>query len=195
MKKSIYLFALVLMTSAFSFAQGTPKIGISGGLLNSNVNFDFTLSSLNATNNTGFYIGLAADIPATDKFHLQPELLYGSAGDLGYVLLPVMAKFYVAGPFHLQAGPQFSFSTTLDDIKNTVGSAIELIDSDYDGSIEDTFKTVGVDFGFGAGFDATDQLTVQARYSFEMTNRYDGPGSGLLTLRAQQLTVGLVYFF
>lgn len=194
MKKAALFFAVVFAGLTLH-AQDAPRFGISGGLLNTNADFDFTLSSLSATNNTGFYIGLAADIPATENFHLQPELLYGSAGDLGYVFLPVMAKLYVAGPFNIQAGPQFSFSTTLNDVKNTVRSAIEIIDSDYDGSIESTLKNVGVDLGFGAGFDATDRLSVQARYAFELTNRYDGPGSGLLKLRGQHLTVGLVYFF
>ena len=195
MKKVIFLLAMTFMVLSGTMAQDAPKIGLSGGLLNTNADFDFTLSSLSATNNTGFYIGLAANIPATENFHIQPELTYGSAGDLGYLFLPVMAKLNVAGPFYLQAGPQFTYSTTLDDVKNTVRSAIELIDPDYDGSIESTIKNVGIDLGFGAGFEATDQLTVQARYAFEMTNRYDGPGSGLLKLRAQHLTVGLIYFF
>lgn len=194
MKKHTFLI-LALFAGLVATAQDTPRFGLSGGLLNTNVDFDFTLSSLSATNNTGFYIGLAADIPASETFHLQPELLYGSAGDLGYIFLPVMAKWYAAGPFYLQFGPQFSFSTTLNDVKGTVRSAIELIDSDYDGSIESTLKNVGVDLGFGAGFEATDNLTVQARYAFELTNRYDGPGSGLLKLKAQHLTVGVVYFF
>ena len=88
-----------------------------------------------------------------------------------------------------------SFSTTLKDVKDDVRAAIELIDSDYDGSIESALKNVGVDLGFGAAFDATENLSVQARYAFELTNRYDGPGSGLLELKTQHLMVGIIYFF
>ena len=124
-----------------------------------------------------------------------PKERYGSAGDLGFIFLPVMAKFYAAESFYLSGGPQLSFSTTLSDIKGTVRSAIEIIDEDYNGTIESVLKNVGVDLGFGAGYDINENFAVQARYSFELSNRYDGPGSGLLKLRAQQLNVGLVCFF
>jgi hypothetical protein len=163
--------------------------------LNTNVDLDFTLSNFSATNNTGFYLGLLADVAATESLHIQPELTYGSAGDLAYVFLPVMAKFYITPQFNIQAGPQLSFSTSLNDIKGQVRSAIEIIDSDYDGSIESVLKNVGVDLGFGAGFDISDSFMIQARYSLELTNRYTGPGSGLLKIKAQNIMVGAAYMF
>lgn len=194
MKKLLFSLALLAGLAATT-AQETARFGLSGGLLNSNVDFDFTLGNLSATNNTGFYLGMAVDIPATESLHIQPELIYGSAGDLGFVMIPVMAKFYAADKFFLLAGPQLSFSTTLNDIKGKVRSAIELIDEDYNGTIESVLKNVGVDLGFGAGYEVSDNLAIQARYSFELSNRYDGPGSGFLKLRAQQLNVGVLFMF
>ena len=194
MKKLILTIALIACLT-HTVAQESAEFGLTAGLLNTNVNFDFTISSLSATNNTGFYFGLAVDIAAAEKFHIQPELTYGNAGDLGFVFLPVMAKFYAADNFYLTGGPQLSFSTTLEDIKGKVRSAIEIIDEDYNGTIESVLKNVGVDLGFGAGYDINENFAIQARYSFELSNRYDGPGSGLLKLRAQHLNVGVVYFF
>lgn len=194
MKKLLFTLALLAGLTATT-AQETARFGLSGGLLNTNVDFDFTFGNLSATNNTGFYLGVAVDIPATERLHIQPELLYGSAGDLGFVMVPVMAKFYAADKFFLQGGPQLSFSTTLNDIKGKVRSAIEIIDEDYNGTVESVLKNVGLDLGFGAGYEVSDNLAIQARYSFELSNRYDGPGSGLLKLRAQQLNVGVLFMF
>ncbi len=194
MKKLLLTFALIACT-AYTFAQDAAKFGVTGGLLHSSVNFDFTLGNLSATNNTGFYLGLAVDIPASESFHIQPELTYGSAGDLGFVFLPVMAKFYASENFYLLGGPQLSFSTTLNDIKDKVRSAIEIIDEDYNGTIESVLKNVGVDLGFGAGYEIDENFAIQARYSFEVSNRYDGPGSGFLKLRARQFNLGVLYSF
>lgn len=194
MKKHFFLIAL-FAGLAISIAQDTARFGLTGGLLNTNVDFDFTLGNLSATNNTGFFLGVAVDIPATESLHIQPELIYGSAGDLGFVMLPVMAKFYAADKFYLQGGPQLSFSTTLNDIKGKVRSVIEVIDEDYNGTIESLLKNAGLDLGFGAGYEVNENLAIQARYSFEVSNRYDGPASGLFKLRAQQLTAGVVYMF
>ena len=193
MKKFILLLLLMAVSMGMN-AQETSRFGLTAGLLNTNVDFDFTLSNFSATNNTGFYIGAVADVPLSEKFHFQPELTYGSAGDLGFIFLPAMLKFYAAEGFHLQAGPQFAFSTTLNDIKNDVTAAVELIDEDFADSIESILRNFGVDIGFGAGYDINENFTIQARYSLELTNRYNGPGSGLLTLNAQQLMVGFVYY-
>lgn len=71
---------------------------------------------------------------------------------------------------------------------------MELIDEDFADTIESILRNFGVDIGFGVGYDINENFTIQSRYSSEVTNRYIGPGSGLLTLNAQQLQVGLVFF-
>jgi len=139
--KKLLLAAFFLFFIGITNAQDAARFGLTGGLLNTNVNFDFTLSNLSASNNTGFYIGAIADVPLSEKLHFQPEFTYGSAGDLGFIFVPAMLKFYATG------------------------------------------------------YDINESFTIQARYSLELTNRYNGPGSGLLTLNAQQLTVGMAYFF
>lgn len=195
MKNTLIVLSLALFSFSAVSAQGETRFGITAGLLNSNLDFDFTLSNFSAQNNTGYYIGALVDIAATENLHIQPELTYGSAGDLGFVFLPIMAKFYVTDNLNLQAGPQLSFSTSLNEIKGKVRSAIEIIDSDYNGSIESVLKNVGVDFGFGAGYNLNQNFSIQGRYSLELSNRYTGPGSGLLKIRAQQIMVGVAYMF
>lgn len=174
-----YLFLMLFNANA----QGEFKIGITGGLLNTDANIkisllNFNLANIDAINKTGFYVGGIADIGISDKFHVQPELTYGSAGDLSFIYVPIMAKYYIVPKLNIQLGPQFSFSSNLDDIKGAIQDIEGVLGTNS--NLDDVLNSLGVDFGFGAGFDVTDQFSVQARYAFEITNRYSGPISNSL---------------
>jgi hypothetical protein len=178
--------------------QVLPKFGLSGGLLNTNADINisalgFNLANIDAINKTGFYIGVAADIGATEKFHIQPELTYGSAGDLSFVYLPIMAKYYATGKFFIQAGPQLSFSTNLNDIKKAIQDVQGVVGGN--GNIDDVLKTTAVELGFGLGFDVTEQFAIQGRYGISLTDRYDGPLGGSLDVNNATLQIGVLYFF
>ncbi len=198
MKKCI-VFCFVLL-SLNAFAQGQIKFGVTGGLLNTDANVDLSLgniinlASIDAVNETGFYIGALADIEVIDKFHVQPELTYGSAGDLSFIYLPVMAKYYVVpGLLNIQLGPQFNFSSNLDDIKSAIEDIEGVLGTNT--NIDDVLDTFGVEIGFGAGVDITNQFSAVARYSLELTDRYSGPLGNSLDIRGANLMIGVVYFF
>lgn len=200
--KKLFLFSLAtLFAMTMTHAQEPIRFGVTGGLLNTNVDFKTGNSLLNligvekfaSINNTGFYVGALVDIAATEKFHVQPELTYGKSEDLSFVYLPIMAKYYVADKFHVQAGPQLNFSSNLDDIKRTIRDAEELLGTN--GDVDDVLRTVGVDLGLGAGFDVTENLTIQARYSFELSDRYSGPAGGVLDIKGSALQVGIAFMF
>lgn len=197
MKKIIFgAFCALFMSSAFG--QSLPKIGLSGGLLNTNADINisalgFNLANIDAINKTGFYIGLAADIAATQKLHIQPELTYGVAGDLSFVYLPVMLKYYASEKFYLQAGPQASFSSNLNDIKNAIQDIQGVVGSNA--NIDDVLKSTAFELGVGLGYDVTDNISLQGRYAFALTDRYDGPLGGSLNVRNATLQIGVLYFF
>lgn len=196
--KNVILFCLLVLGLSATHGQSLAKFGLSGGLMNTNADINisalgFNLANIDAINKTGFYIGVAADIAASEKFHVQPELTYGSAGDLSFVYLPIMAKYYATGKFFLQAGPQFSFSTNLNDIKNSIRDIQGVVGSN--GNIDDVLKSTGVELGFGLGFDVTDQFAVQGRYGISLTDRYDGPLGGSLDINNATLQIGVLYFF
>jgi len=206
MKKQILLLGLALFGTLIISAQTdndalstSPfKFGVTGGLLNNNTDFDisvigFDLTSIDAFNETGFYIGAFADFALSNKLHLQPELTYGKAGDLEFVFLPIMAKFYVANKFSIHAGPQINFSTNISDIKKNIRDAADILG--IEGDVDDFIKTTGFDLGFGAAYDITNNLFVQARYTFGLTDRYDGPLSGSLDVKSRNLFVGIGYSF
>jgi hypothetical protein len=190
MKKVLFTIILSGLFLTGLQAQGDLKYGVTGGVIYSTIGIKANIAgvnllNLNAVDGFGFYVGAIADYSISEKFHVQPEFTYASAGDLGYVTLPIMAKYYVADGLNIQVGPQISISTTAGKIKDI----LELVDAG------EAVKSLGFDIGFGAGYDITENLSAQARFSAELSNRYNGPGSGIGKLRASNLIVGVAYFF
>lgn len=199
MKKVVFTIVLAILFVSGLQAQGDFKFGVTGGLINSNADVGFSalglvnLGNINAVNKTGFYLGAIANVEVSEKFSIQPELTYASAGDLSYVHLPVMVKYYIIDKLYAQAGPQLSFSTNIDDIKGAIRDIEGVIGTNAD--LDDVLKTVGVDIGFGVGYDILDNLSGQIRYSRELTNRYTGPLNNSLKVRAANINVGIAFFF
>ncbi|MFS4416812.1 outer membrane beta-barrel protein [Maribacter sp. 2307ULW6-5] len=189
------LFGLCVSTA---MGQSLPKFGLSGGLLNTNADINvsalgFNLANIDAVNKTGFYVGVAADIAATDALHIQPELLYGSAGDLGFVYLPVMLKYFLGDNFFLQAGPQLNFSTNLNDIKRAIRDIQGVVGGN--GDVDDVLRSTAVDLAVGLGYKVTSNISLQGRYAFALSDRYNGPLGGSLNVRNATLQLGVLYFF
>lgn len=147
--KRFIVFAALL----FAFSANAQSYGIKGG-----VNFA-NLSGADGTDGiTGLHVGFLAEFKVFQNLALQPELLYSAQGaktesfdyKLGYLTLPVMAKFYLNDKLSIHAGPQFGILVSESDgIKN--------IDSD-------TNKT---DFGISGGieYNIFGGLFAQARYN------------------------------
>ncbi len=198
MKKLSLIVLIAIFGITFMQAQTNVKFGLTGGLLNSNTDIDisvlgFDVANIDAINVTGFNIGAFADIEMSEKFHIQPELTYGSAGKLAFIYLPVMMKYYVADKINIQAGPQLSFSTNLKDIKDGLKDIDDILGTEV--NLDKAFNSTGVDLVFGAGYDINEKFFVQARYGLELTNRYDGPVSNSLSVRANTFTIGVGYSF
>ena len=175
MKKLLFsAFLLALGTS--SFAQ-SASFGLTAGY--TNINFSqkgsFDGNSIKVSEGaSGFYIGGLVDIAVVDNIHVQPEALFALAEDSKFLYIPVLAKVYVGGSgLHILGGPQANIS--LEDSSPNVNS-------------------LGFDLTFGAGYDINANLFVDARYGFEVTNRYkNGPGD--VTAHVNTLNVGVGYKF
>jgi len=197
--KNIIKYILVFIGISFVSAQGTTKFGISGGLMNNNTDIDISafgiidIASIDAINETGFYIGAFVDIEAIDKLHIQPELLYGSAGDLSFVYLPIMAKYYLTENLNLQFGPQLSFSTDLNDIKDAIKDIEGVLGTNS--NLDDVLESTGVDLTFGLGYDINSQFFIQARYALELSDRYSGPLKKALDIKPSTFILGIGYSF
>ena len=118
----------IILTVAAVFALGTAsaqdmKFGVKAGYVNANYGADAN----DGDARSGFYLGGLVDFTISEKFHVQPELLYTMEGngedefDLNFVRIPVMAKYYVADAFSLQAGPQIAFVAGGGEAKDGYG--------------------------------------------------------------------------
>lgn len=122
----------------------------------------------------GLHAGLVSEIAFSDKFSLQPELLYTRKGSeaqdivkikLDYIAVPLLAKVYVAQNFSIEAGPQFSFLINDKADFNERG----LPDEDTDASNFDLGANLGLGYNFG------ENMFAQVRYNFGITTVAENP--------------------
>ncbi|OAZ05351.1 porin family protein [Flavobacterium succinicans] len=156
------ILALAVLT-ALGFTNVTAqeiKFGAKGGL-----NF----ASISGNNSTGsdmvtsFNFGVLSEIPISDKFSFQPELMYSGQGysfnnniiALGYLNIPLMGKYYVTKGLSLEAGPQIGFLLSAKN-DNT--------------DVKNSFKTFDFGVNFGLGYKLENGLNFGARYNFGLSN-------------------------
>lgn len=181
--KKIILFAAVVFAFSFANAQNIKygaKVGLNLSKFDDNSDYygDFTMK-------TGFQLGGLVEIKISDKFSIQPELLYSAQGvkykysykvfdtnPLGsivdveknqkfeYLNIPLMVKYYVADGFSLEAGPQIGFlmSSKLEKTKTGLGDS-------------GIFRA-STDFGFnlGTGYDIAENINLSFRYFIGLKN-------------------------
>src|SRR5690606_22490540 len=163
MKKLLLVATLAFGFVATSAAQETT-FGLKAGLNLSNAKFKVDGISASPDGRAGFYIGGLVDFGISEKFHIQPEVLYSSEGvdegEISFVNIPVLAKYYVMEGLSIQAGPQLGI----------------LLDAD--GGTE-AFKKTNFGLNIGAGYELAGGIFFDARYTIGVSNIADIDGSDL----------------
>lgn len=186
--KKIFLIVAAVFALTFANAQDNKSVakkeivfGLKAGYVSANYGSDAN----DGDPRSGFYIGGLVDFHVSEKFHVQPELLYTMEGngedefDLNFVRIPVMGKFFVRKGFNLQAGPQFGF---------VAGG----------GAAKDFLKSFDFGLGFGAAYELPSGLFFDGRYNLGLSDLNDFPaGSGLEGFKITQnsFNIGLGYRF
>jgi len=191
--KKILLSAIAVMAFMSVSAQET-RFGVKAGLNLSSLTGDVE----DAKSLVGFQVGGFAEIKLTDKFAIQPEVLFSTQGakfddiegdydaKLNYINVPVLAKYFVTEAFTVEAGPQIGF----------------LVSAKVDGEdLKDAYKSVDFGFNFGAGYNFTENLSLGLRYTLGLSSVADTPdefedfGFGDITVRNSNLALALAYKF
>lgn len=190
MKKVILLFVVVCSAVA---VNAQIQFGIKGG-----GNF-YTFGGDDAegeglNSKFGIHAGPLVNISVSEKFKIQPELLFSIQGskqeianseinwNFNYLNLPVMAQFYVSKGFFLETGPQIGFNLKAD-VKPEGGTAV-----DY----SDEVKGIEFAWGLGAGYKVSSCFGFGARYNLGLTSINEDADSDL---KNRGLQVGVFYMF
>ncbi|KOS08056.1 hypothetical protein AM493_19880 [Flavobacterium akiainvivens] len=181
-------FLLPAVVAVLGFTNATAqeiKFGAKGGLNFASVSGDNT-EGIDGV--TSFNFGVLSEIPISEKFSFQPELMYSGQGysfsdntiALSYLNIPLMGKYYVTKGLSVEAGPQIGF---LFSAKND------------DTDVKDSFKTLDFGVNFGLGYKFNNGLNFGARYNVGLTDINDIDNStGKNKNGVFQLSVGYFFF-
>jgi hypothetical protein len=195
--KKIFLSLVAVMAFGFANAQEV-KFGAKLGF-----NFSTISGSDGAETKFGLAVGGLAEIKLNEKFAVQPELMYSMLGagikgtsetiELGYVVIPVMAKYYVANKFSVEAGPQIGFLAF---------SKIASFDSNQTIDTKDFFNKTDFGINFGANYDFTNNFSAGVRYTAGLSEIYSKEYKDLTSLiggeakgRNNNVAVSVAYKF
>ncbi|MEO5788722.1 MAG: porin family protein [Gelidibacter sp.] len=173
--KNLFLATLVTIISATSiYAQSdntTTQFGVKGGVNLSNITGD-DVGDLDSR--TSFHLGLFLEIPISERFSFQPEVLYSGQGfnlndkaeyKLDYIQVPLMAKVYLIKGLYAEAGPQFGFKVK-EEVDYDSG-AMGTVEVDPDDSVIKNFDT---NLALGAGYKFDNGFSLSARYNLGLTS-------------------------
>ncbi|HSD13018.1 MAG TPA: porin family protein [Flavobacterium sp.] len=213
MKKVILSLAAVF---AFGFANAQDskmRFGAKAGLNIANLTGDVE----NTSALIGAHVGGFMEYKLNEKFAIQPELLFSMQGakseyssadadgvfavestaKLNYLNLPIMAKYYVAKGFSVEAGPQIGFLLSAKQKTDVTGTDFftgETFSESTDTDVKEWTNSIDFGFNLGAGYDFTDNISAGVRYNFGLSNVDDYPDS-TDTVKNGVLSVSAAYKF
>ena len=183
--KKILLLAVVTVLGFTNVNAQEIKFGAKGGLNFASISGDNTKDIKTVTS---FNFGVLSEIPISEKFSFQPELMYSGQGfsfnddtiALSYLNIPLMGKYYLTKGLSVEAGPQIGFLFSAKNDKT---------------DIKDSFNTFDFGANFGLGYKLDNGLNFGVRYNLGLTDinnldNYSGKNkNGVL-----QVSVGYFFF-
>ncbi|OGX88958.1 porin family protein [Hymenobacter coccineus] len=190
MKKTLLATALLAVAATAAQAQ-SPSFGIKAGASLTNAVGDGA-TGFDYKNKFGFHGGFVANLPLSDVFSIQPELLYSMKGyrfrasdglgggplvdkrqSLNYIDVPILARINAGGLF-FEAGPQLGY---LVSAKYSVDGNGNNSSSSY--RSRDGYRKVDFGYAAGLGYQLAAGPGIGLRYNGSFKNfaeYYNGQG-------------------
>lgn len=201
MKKKIIAFVFgAAICSSTAFAQESG-FGAKLGLNLATISTDAEDSDPGMR--TSLHIGAYYNYMVSDKFAIQPELVYSGQGaketadilgteievtsKLDYINIPIMAKYYITEGFHLHAGPQFG-------ILMSAKAKVEIDGESEEDDLEDV-STLDIGLGIGLGYELESGLNFGFRYNLGFTNINSGDYAEEVNTTNRVMQIGVGYSF
>lgn len=181
--KKIILSSIAILAFGFANAQDGMSFGAKGGL-----NFATIAGSQGATSLLAFHLGGFVEFKVSDKFAVQPELLYSMQGakyeggnvNLNYINIPVMAKYFVTEEISIQAGPQLGI----------------LMSATSDGTdIKDSLNSTDFGLNIGGGYNIGENMMLDLRYNLGFSELLKDKPSGADPEKNAVLQISFGYKF
>lgn len=182
---ALVLSALVI---PISLIAQDARTGIKGGLNISNLYIDDVSDE---SLRPGFHIGVFTQLPISETFAIQPEVMYSTKGaratydtdaidlegeykfNLNYVDVPVLATFKLGESANIHIGPYVSYLTNA-----SVSSDGDIVEGTSDLN-RDHFANI--DYGLSAGFELNfSAVTVGTRYNYGLNQVADSEAAELI---------------
>ncbi len=217
MKKFLLLAAVAVMgmiVQAQEFRFG-PKAGFAMSTLKIDDKQD-DLGKRNMDPKYTFYIGGMAEYKINDNFGFQAEVLYSPLGgkekidgvnagivyvgeqtkvDLGTLLVPVSAKYFITESFSVAAGANFGVILSAKQ-KTVIGSDFMNVQVEGDSGevdIKDDIKKLNIAPFVGVEYMLENGLFFDARYSLGVSNLSNDGSGGKITNSFAQIGVGFKF--
>lgn len=182
--KKILLFTVF---AVFVFINGYSqelRIGAKAGVNFASIGGD---DSEELDGRTSFHIGGLVEIPISEKFAVQPELLYSSQGakyeesesfeggsysyeekyKLDYINIPIMAKYYIIDGLSVELGPQFGILVSAKaEYESSENGESESAEDD----VKEFFNTLDIGAGIGASYRLPMGVFFSGRYVLGISN-------------------------
>lgn len=190
--KKIITTSLLLFTILLTAQQ--TKFGVKGGLnvANQSDNYISNLVQTNHSSIIGFNLGVFVESEISDKFSIQPEILFSAQGNkyaynvfirtspstpgeyvntqivnnLFYLNIPLTIKYYIVEKISLEIGPQFGFLLSSNSKSSSLFQTLGNVNSSY----SDGYKSIDYGINFGAGYNVTEKISTGIRYNFGLNN-------------------------
>lgn len=186
MKTYITLLFALLASASFAQKRVAPEYGLKGG-----INFAMLSGDAIGDNDTrtAIHFGALAHIHLSDKFALQPELMYSAQGAsfegdqtfrYNYLNLPVNLQYMFDNGFRIQTGPQLGFLLSAETENGNVET-----------DVKDLLKSIDFAWTAGVGILFESGFGLDVRYNFGLSDITEANG----TVRNNVLQTGVFYQF
>lgn len=194
MKKLLLIITVIASFSFMNAQENSVRFGVKAGLNIANIVGDSQdlWDDLNGEIKPiiRFHVGALVEIPVSEVFAIQPELLFSRQGaklkidnaeeisNLSYLNIPLIAKFYLAEGLSFQVGPQIGFLLSAKNkASGTFFDGFETVTVDEESDIKDRVNSVDFGLNFGFGYQLEQGVFFDARYSLGLSNINDFEGS------------------
>lgn len=198
MKKILLVGALAL----FGAMNAQTKFGVKAGYVLSSMTAKMEGEKESTDPKSSFYVGALVEHKFDEKWAIQGEVLYADLGgkekysdseevmgqivnynvdakvNLGTILVPVSAKYFVNEAFAINAGLNFGFIMSAK-AKGTVTATVagQSVSESEDQDVKDSYKSLNLAPFIGAEYNLAQGIFFDARYNFGVSNIAEGGDS------------------